>query len=93
MDQHGGNYFTLWYGVYQMSMRTLCYASAGHLPAIENTGPAVDPVRLSSLGLPSVCSPHRVYPRGVPQVPDDAEIVLYSDGARSFRYPKAHHGR
>ena len=30
MDRQGGNYFTMWYGVYQKSTRTLRYASAGH---------------------------------------------------------------
>ncbi len=34
MDDHGGNYFTIWYGVYQASTRTLRYAGAGHPPAL-----------------------------------------------------------
>lgn len=34
MDQHGGMYFTAWYGVYDGAARRLTYASAGHPPAL-----------------------------------------------------------
>jgi phosphoserine phosphatase RsbU/P len=34
MDRHDGNYFTIWYGVYQPSTGTLRYAGAGHPPAL-----------------------------------------------------------
>ncbi len=34
MDDHGGNYFTIWYGVYQASTRTLRYTGAGHPPVL-----------------------------------------------------------
>ncbi len=33
MDAHGGLFFTLWYGVYDVASRRLRYASAGHHPA------------------------------------------------------------
>jgi hypothetical protein len=32
MESHGGMYFTIWYGVYDMDSRRLDYASAGHPP-------------------------------------------------------------
>ncbi len=32
MEEQGGNYFTIWYGIYDASTRTLRYASAGHPP-------------------------------------------------------------
>ncbi len=34
MEEQGGDYFTIWYGTYQPSTRTLRYASAGHPPAL-----------------------------------------------------------
>ena len=34
MEDQAGNYFTIWYGIYQCSTRTLSYASAGHPPAV-----------------------------------------------------------
>jgi sigma-B regulation protein RsbU (phosphoserine phosphatase) len=33
MENHNGMFFTIWYGVYSRSRRTLTYASAGHHPA------------------------------------------------------------
>jgi sigma-B regulation protein RsbU (phosphoserine phosphatase) len=34
MDNHSGMYFTMWYGVYNRSSRSLTYASGGHPPAL-----------------------------------------------------------
>ena len=34
MDGHDDHFFTMWYGVYEASTRTLRYASAGHPPAL-----------------------------------------------------------
>jgi pSer/pThr/pTyr-binding forkhead associated (FHA) protein len=32
MDRHGGMYATLWYGIYDLRVRTLAFCSAGHHP-------------------------------------------------------------
>jgi phosphoserine phosphatase RsbU/P len=39
MEQQNGLYFTIWYGVYDMSNRTIRYCGGGHPPAILITGP------------------------------------------------------
>ena len=39
MDQQEDHYFTIWFGVYEMSSRTLRYASAGAPPAFAFTSP------------------------------------------------------
>ena len=52
MDQQAGNYFTIWYGVYQPSTGTLRYARAGHPPAIVLTADGSDPVLLASGSVP-----------------------------------------
>lgn len=55
MDQHGEHYFTIWFGVYEASTRTLRYASAGAPPAFvlefisATTGTAAE---LSTSGAP-----------------------------------------
>jgi PAS domain S-box-containing protein len=41
MDDHGGMYFTIWYGVYDRSSRTLIFSSGGH-PAALLIGPETD---------------------------------------------------
>lgn len=87
MEEHGGNYLTMWYGVYDAPTRTLRYANAGHPPALVFTESAAEPVRLAGEGLPVgmfsdfdfVCESY--------EVPPDAEIVLYSDGAFEFPTP------
>lgn len=34
MKDHGGKFFSVWYGVYSRSTRTVTYANAGHPPAL-----------------------------------------------------------
>ncbi len=34
MKDHGGKFFSVWYGVYSRSARTITYANAGHPPAL-----------------------------------------------------------
>ncbi len=38
MDENNDKFFTVWYGVYDTSSRTLCYGSGGHPPAIMVDG-------------------------------------------------------
>lgn len=80
MEQQFGHFFTIWYGVYQASSRTLRFASAGHPPAIALPAGA-EPVQLSTGSIPigmgediDVASRSYVVPPGT-------EILLYSDGA------------
>ena len=80
MDGHGGLFFTMWYGVFDTSDRTLSYASAGHHPAF-----LVSPDRQSPhpLGLPALmigafggCE-YRVQQT---TVPPGSMVYLFSDG-------------
>ena len=87
MDQHGGNYFTMWYGVYEYSTRTLHYASAGHPPALAFDRPGADPVRLTGAGLPVGMFADTEFVRQTYRVPPGTEIVLYSDGAFELPLP------
>lgn len=84
MDRHNGKYFTIWYGVYQLSTRTLRYAGGGHPPAalfagasradaslrlLESSGPAV------GFGMGIDFDSHSTV------LPAYARLYLYSDGA------------
>ncbi len=88
MDQHGGNYFTMWYGVYVRSTRTLHYASAGHPPALAFGRPGADLTPLTGAGLPVGMFADTEFGRQTYQVPPGAEIVLYSDGAFELPLPE-----
>lgn len=81
MDQQAGNFFTIWYGVYQPSTRTLRYAGAGHPPAIVLTADGSDPVRLPSESIPIGVLEDTTFDTHSYPVPPDTSLLLYSDGA------------
>ena len=81
MEDHGGNYFTIWYGVYQASTRTLRYSGGGHPPAL-----VLDPDSSVITELPSDAVPVGIKTEVDFQahsfaVPPGADILIYSDGA------------
>lgn len=83
MENHGENYFTAWYGVYQASTRTLRFACAGHPPALAfSVGPlGVSTAELGSGSLPIGIFDDTVYTTETFEVPADTALLLYSDGA------------
>ena len=78
MDQHGSNYFTMFYGVYQRSSATLRYASAGHPPALVFTGGQV--TELSSQSLPVGMFGDTIFATATVPVSPGSQMLLYSDG-------------
>lgn len=85
MDQHDGNYVTIWYGVYQMSTRTLRYAGAGHPPAVLITGDQV--VQLASQSPPAGMFEDTVFPATVVPIAPGSQLLIYSDGAYELTQP------
>lgn len=83
MHDQADSYFTVWYGVYQRSSRTLRYASAGHPPALvlNHDGGAVTTTGLSTRANPIGMFPDSVYPCDSYRVPTGCQVLLYSDGA------------
>ena len=90
MDQHGENYFTMWYGVYESSTRTLRYASAGHPPALAFTheNDEVKTTRLATQALPLGLFHDTEFSADTYAVPLDCQLVLYSDGAFELPLPE-----
>ena len=87
MDRHGGNYLTMWYGVYKASTRTLRYSNAGHPPALVMDGAASEPERLSADSVPVGILEETSFETRTCIVPPGAEILLYSDGALELGLP------
>lgn len=89
MDRHGGHFFTVWYGVYQASTRTLRFASAGHPPALVLTSGdgAMAAVELSTRAIPIGIFEDTDFDVASHVVPAGAEILLYSDGAFELNLP------
>jgi serine phosphatase RsbU (regulator of sigma subunit) len=86
MERQAGNYFTIWYGVYQASTRTLRFASGGHPPALVFAGGALA-AELTTESLPVGILEVTEFGTGTYQVPPDADILLYSDGAFELTLP------
>jgi sigma-B regulation protein RsbU (phosphoserine phosphatase) len=80
MDKHDGKYFTIWYGVYRLSTRTLVHAGAGHPPGALLMGSA-EPILLESTG-PSVgFGMDMGFENVSTQLSGPASLLIFSDGA------------
>lgn len=88
MDQHGGNFFTMWYGVYHAASRTLRYASAGHPPPLAFPAAGADGVQLSGPGFPIGMFADTEFGCQSYPLPPGAEVVVYSDGAFELPLPE-----
>ncbi len=80
MGSHGGLFFTMWYGVYDVRDCTLRYSSAGHHPAFLVTPEHQAP---QPLGMPALMiGAFGGYEYKVAQttVPPDSTVYLFSDG-------------
>ena len=87
MSEHGDHYFTIWYGVYQASTRTLRYASAGAPPALAfeaGVGGPSSVAELTTAATPVGMFAETVFTTGSYVVPSGCRILIYSDGAHEI---------
>lgn len=80
MEDHNLMYFTLWYGVYQLSTRTLSYCSAGQHPAYLVYPDTTSPQPLRTPNPPVGVTPAHNYNADTARVAKDATLYLFSDG-------------
>ncbi|MFM7066688.1 MAG: PP2C family protein-serine/threonine phosphatase [Gammaproteobacteria bacterium] len=83
-EKHNDMYFTLWYGVYRRSTRTLTHCSGGHPPALllsaaDGQGRSTSE-RLRAPGLIVGVMPDIVYRAQSVQVPEGASLIVLCDG-------------
>lgn len=86
MERQAGNYFTIWYGVYQASTRSLRFASGGHPPALVFAGGELV-AELNTDAVPVGILDMTEFRTCTYQIPPDADILLYSDGAFELTVP------
>ena len=80
-SEHNGLYFTMWYGVYHTTTRTLTYGTAGHGPAILVPADKSD---TKPLGMPAVMIgmlPDQTYDVAHEVMPAGSTLFVVSDGA------------
>ncbi|XAM01518.1 SpoIIE family protein phosphatase [Phycisphaeraceae bacterium D3-23] len=84
MERNNNKFFTIWYGVYQKSTRTLRYTAGGHHPALllMPQGPAR---KLGSPGLMVGAVQGATYETESVQVPETGRLYLFSDGLYEVR--------
>ena len=87
MDRQAGNYFTIWYGVYQPSNRTLRYARAGHPPAIILSDDGAEPVQLPLGSVPIGVLEDITYETHHHQLQPGTDLLIFSDGAFELVLP------
>jgi serine phosphatase RsbU (regulator of sigma subunit) len=86
MEEHGGLFFTLWYGVYFRPERRIRYASAGHHPGfLFAPGRPAEALRTRGPMIGAV--PGQRYSRGETTIPPGSVLYLFSDGAFEVTSP------
>ena len=86
MDRQNEMYFTIWYGVYRPSDRSLAWSSAGHPPAVL-VAPGVAPEPLRAQGAPIGALPGTRYATASGSIPPGATLWIFSDGAYELTRP------
>lgn len=81
MDDHGNLYFSIWYGVYQKSTRTLHYSSGGHPPSLLLSRSGAAPKNLKIKGMAIGAIPKVQYKEEQVAVNSGDVLFVYSDGA------------
>ncbi len=92
MDQQAGNYFTIWYGVYQPSTDTLRYARAGHPPPIVLTADGSAPAQLHLGSVPIGVLEDTTYETYEYPLQPGTDVLIYSDGAFELVLPGGERG-
>ena len=90
MNEDGQNYFTIWYGVYDVVNRELAYSCAGHSPAIL-IYPETTEIKTEQLGTGSIpigMLLEAEFEDSVVKVPPQSTIYLFSDGIYEFLTPE-----
>lgn len=89
MESQAENYFTMWYGVYEQSTRTLRYASAGHPPAllVNSRDGAAHVTELAEGGMPIGMFESGEFPCSSTTIEPGDQLLLYSDGAYELPTP------
>jgi sigma-B regulation protein RsbU (phosphoserine phosphatase) len=87
MDQHQSRYLTMWYGVYRPSTKILCFASAGHPPALLCPADRLLPLRwLRGQGMALGLFEDSTYTVSNVTVAKGSCLLVYSDGL--YEVPK-----
>jgi serine phosphatase RsbU (regulator of sigma subunit) len=80
MEDHGGMFFTMWYGVYDKRARSLSYSSAGQHPAYLVPRQRDHSLPLGTKGLMVGAMPGYRFQTATALIPPGSRVYLFSDG-------------
>src|SRR5262249_1853042 len=90
MEKQHGKFFTIWYGVFDRSRRTLAYSNAAHPPALlysGRSGAEASLRQLQSVGLAAGMIAGMNYEAREVELGLFARLLLYSDGVSEIARP------
>jgi serine phosphatase RsbU (regulator of sigma subunit) len=82
-EQHNDMFFTIWYGVYNLSSRQMAYASGGHPPALLFCGSSNEQLKVNQLRTPNFVIGGRrdaVYQGKTQLINRPSRLYVFSDG-------------
>lgn len=80
MQSHHNMFFTIWYGVYQRSTRTLTFSGGGHPPPMLVNAPGAPIEELDGPSLPIGVDSDTTFPNLQTKVAPGASLLIFSDG-------------
>jgi sigma-B regulation protein RsbU (phosphoserine phosphatase) len=92
MKDHGGKFFSLWYGVYSRSARTITYSNAGHPPALLLKQGQKSLTKTAPGGMVLGIMPEIESPEITIEFPVGSELYLFTDGLYELCDPKGGRG-
>jgi sigma-B regulation protein RsbU (phosphoserine phosphatase) len=92
MKDHGGKFFSVWYGVYSRSARTLTYSNAGHPPALLLKPGAKSLTKTAPGGIVLGILPEIQAAETVLEFPAGSELYLFTDGLYELTDPEGGRG-
>src|SRR5579872_5278525 len=88
MGEHDNKFFTIWYGVFDTTSRTLNYSSAGHPPALMFNGHPRVHVKLGQPSLMIGASDEATFETRSEKIPFGSRLYVYSDGVSDIDMPE-----
>ncbi|HEY1414294.1 MAG TPA: PP2C family protein-serine/threonine phosphatase [Caulobacteraceae bacterium] len=79
MQRQNDMYFTIWYGIFDLSTDSIRYASGGQHPAVL-IAPGGRPELLKGRGAPIGCFDQGLYPTFTVEAPAGSQLYVFSDG-------------
>jgi sigma-B regulation protein RsbU (phosphoserine phosphatase) len=87
MEENNNKFFTIWYGVFDATTRTLHYSTGGHPPALMFNGDPRAPIKLGEPSMMIGASDAATFKTRSEKIPAGSRLYVYSDGVSDIDKP------